>query len=306
MLMDTGLKTKTKDGARIPFPAWLKKSIEPGHRSSGTDRLITDLGLHTICRSGKCPNKNTCYSSQRAAFMILGDVCTRSCRFCSVTKGKPGLPDSEEPLRVAEAARKMSLRHVVVTSVTRDDLDDEGAKYFASTVHALSQLCPGATTEVLTPDFRRTCENSVKMIIEQKPSIFNHNIETVPFLYSSVRPQADYHASLKLLDVARGLSGKVLTKSGLMLGLGENKAQVLKVFRDLRQVGCQILSIGQYLKPQAGSYPVSRFVSPEEFEEYRQEALRAGFIHVESAPFVRSSFHAQEVLDLVRGRLKDR
>lgn len=261
---------------------------------------LEQLNLATICQSGRCPNRDECFSERCAAFMILGRVCTRHCAFCAVDKGLPETVDANEPERVALAAAKLGLSHVVVTSVTRDDLADEGCSQFVRVIGALKKAKDSATIEVLTPDFRRIAASASKELVNAGPDIFNHNLETVPRLYQRVRPEADYAASLEILRLVREESqDSILTKSGLMLGLGENFTEVLAVLSDLRRVGCSLLTLGQYLKPREGCIDVEEYVHPDLFRRYRDEALAMGFRYVAAGPFVRSSFHAKEVLELL-------
>ena len=276
------------------LPDWLKRDLSPGLEAPKTDALLKELGLHTICESGRCPNRNECYSQKTATFMILGDICTRSCKFCSVSIGRPEVLDIDEPRRVAQATRNLGLKHVVVTSVNRDDLEDEGAAHFVNVIVELKKISPEPIIEILTPDFKRTQRLAVKKIMEVRPDIFNHNVETIPRLYSEVRPQAVYEKSLQIFREIRAVSKKVLTKSGLMLGLGETREEVLQVLKDLRSAGCDMLTLGQYLQSSSLGLPVAEYIHPETFKEYKQEALGIGFTWVESAPYVRSSFHAKE------------
>ncbi len=283
------------------LPDWLRKDLSPGHQAAKTDELLKEFGLHTICESGRCPNRNECYSQKTATFMIMGDVCTRTCRFCSVSMGKPEVLDLDEPKRVAHAARLLGLGHVVVTSVNRDDLPDEGAAHFVQVIEELKKISAELVIEILTPDFKRTQLEAVETILAAGPHIFNHNVETVPRLYRKVRPQADYQKSLDLFRIIRRHFGgdsspaaQILTKSGLMLGLGETRQEILEVLRDLKAAGCQMLTLGQYLQSSTLGLPVEEYVSPAVFEEYKKEALEMGFLWVESGPFVRSSFHAKD------------
>lgn len=285
------------------LPEWLKKNLAPGHEAARTDALLKELGLHTICESGRCPNRDECYSQGTATFMLMGDVCTRSCRFCSVATGKPEVLDVDEPRRVAEAVKTLGLKHVVVTSVNRDDLVDEGADHFFEAIRAIRDASPEIIIEILTPDFKRTQASAVRRILEAGPDIFNHNTETVPRLYSRVRPQARYEATLQIFREIKSRSKSILTKSGLMLGLGETKEEVLLVLRDLRSVGCDILTLGQYLRSSALGLPVEEYIHPQVFSEYKEEATQMGFQWVESAPFVRSSFHAKESFEALKKSL---
>jgi lipoic acid synthetase len=257
--------------------------------------MLRDLGLHTVCQSAHCPNIGECFARGTATFMILGGVCTRSCRFCAVEGGRPAAPDPDEPARVAEATRRLGLRHVVVTSVTRDDLPDGGAGHWAATIRALRAAGgEGLTVEVLTPDFGGD-RAALAAVAEAGPAIFNHNVETVPRLYAEVRPEAVYGRSLAVL---RGVSegwGGIVVKSGLMLGMGERDDELRGVLVDLRAAGCSALTLGQYLSPSARHYPVARFVGPEEFERWGEEARAMGFRAVASGPMVRSSFQADRM-----------
>ena len=289
------------------LPDWLRRDLAPGHEAAHTDALIKELGLHTICESGRCPNRDECYSQKTATFMILGDVCTRTCRFCSVSMGKPEVVDQDEPARVASAVRRLGLRHVVVTSVNRDDLADEGVSHFVETIRALRAVETVSTIEVLTPDFKKTQSAAVSAIVDAGVDIFNHNVETVPHLYRRVRPQADYRTSLAIFgEIQRRSEKRVLTKSGLMLGLGETKDEVLEVMDDLVAAGCEMLTLGQYLQSSTMGLPVDRYVSPEEFKDLKDEGERRGFVNVESTPYVRSTFHAKDSLEKIRTVLEDR
>ena len=271
-------------------PEWLKKRIDPVAEAQ-MEAFLRSLSLHTVCEGANCPNRSECFKSKTATFMILGDVCTRGCRFCAVAKGAPQCVDPEEPEHVALAAEKLGLKHVVVTSVTRDDLPDGGAAYFARTVEALKARLPECTVEVLIPDFQGS-ESALNTVIAAQPDIINHNIETVPSLYRTVRPQAVYERSLELLRRVKQAGG--CSKTGLMVGLGETKAEVLSLFDDLVGMGCDMLTIGQYLQPSKQHLPVLEYVTPQQFDEYKAIALEKGFKYVASGPFVRSSYHAAE------------
>ncbi len=273
------------------FPPWLRKRIPHEAELRRVRELLRGLRLHTVCQSAHCPNLCECFASGTATFMILGNVCTRSCRFCAVGSGTPARPDPDEPRRVAEATAALGLDHVVVTSVTRDDLPDEGSGQFAATIEAIRAACD-ATVEVLTPDFHGRAD-CLGCVLDAGPDVFNHNVETVPRLYPRVRPQADYRRSLGVLGYARQRGCGAVTKSGLMVGLGERRDEVLAVMNDLRSVGCDALTIGQYLSPSSEHLPVERFVLPEEFETYRNDAEALGFVGVAAGPFVRSSYHAE-------------
>jgi len=270
-------------------PEWLKVRIASGENYSRLKGLIDHHRLHTVCEEARCPNMGECWNAGIATFMILGDVCTRSCGFCAVKTGRPELLDREEPVRVAEAIRIMGVRHAVITSVNRDELPDGGAAIFAETIRRARAVNPGLTVEVLIPDFQGD-RTALQIVIEASPDILNHNTETVPRLYARVRPQAKYIRSLELLDRAKRAG--MTTKSGLMLGLGEQNEEVLEVMNDLRLVGCDILTLGQYLQPSKVHEPVDRFVLPEEFVMFKERGVSMGFRHVESGPLVRSSYHA--------------
>jgi len=276
------------------LPAWLRKNLSSGHQAARTDSLISDLKLNTICESGRCPNRNECYSQKTASFMILGDRCTRNCHYCSVAPGKPLPPDPSEPANLAEAVLRLGLEHVVVTSVTRDDLEDEGLDHFRKVTEALRARVPGLILEVLTPDFKRDQARAVNVLSSLPIDIFNHNIETVRSVHKKVRPQGGYDLSLALLKAMRERTPNRITKSGAMLGLGETREEVLEMLADLRAAGCRMLTLGQYLQPDRTACPVERFVEPTEFDEYRLAAESMGFELVESGPFVRSSYHAQD------------
>jgi lipoic acid synthetase len=271
-------------------PEWLQKKISPSAHAD-MDRLLEDLRLHTVCREANCPNISECYGSNRATFLILGAACTRLCSFCNVTKKEPLPPDPGEPERVAQAVKRLRLVHAVITSPTRDDLPDGGAEMFARTVAAIRSISPDTGIELLIPDFRGDKE-SIAKVVSARPDIIGHNLETVPRLYH-IREGADYRRSLNVLHILHELDPKLKTKSGIMLGLGENEDEVLALFADLLETGCRYLSIGQYLAPSKKHYPVKSFVPPEQFADYRERALAMGFRHVESGPYVRSSYHAE-------------
>jgi lipoic acid synthetase len=273
---------------------WLRKRLPQGDATRAVRELVTDLGLSTVCQSARCPNQGECWSRKAATFMILGDICTRTCRFCTVPKGKPLPLDDDEPERVAEAARRMGLAHVVVTSVDRDDLPDQGAGHFVRTIDAVRSALPSAVIEVLTPDFRGDAA-LIDRVADARPHIFNHNTETVPALYERVRPGARYERSLALLARVKERRPDVRTKSGLMLGLGETAEDLRGVMRDLRANRVDILTLGQYLRPSEAQLPVERYVTPAEFEAFGREARALGFLSVASGPFVRSSYNAAEV-----------
>jgi len=282
------------------LPGWLKRPVPVAEAMLRTRRLINGLKLHTVCVEARCPNLTECWSRHTATFMILGDKCTRRCRFCAVQTARPAPPEEDEPQRLAEAAAHLGLRHVVITSVARDDLDDEGAGHFARCVEAVRGRLPDATVEVLVPDFhaRREC---LAMVIAARPEVFNHNIETAASQQKRVRPQAKYQRSLDTLRIVKELAPERRTKSGIMVGLGETRDELMQTFRDLRAVGCDMLTIGQYLRPIAdhGHVPVERYYPPAEFDVLAAIARELGFSAVASGPFVRSSYFAET---LYRGR----
>ena len=353
--MPNELDPAQKPSRPARFPPWLRKRIPTGTEAAGVSRLLAELGLATVCSGAHCPNLPECYARGTATFLILGDSCTRSCRFCAIEKRSPGPLRDDEPEAVAEACARLALRHVVITSVTRDDLPDGGAAHFARTIRAVRGRLPQAVIEVLTPDFQGSTA-AIDAVLAARPDIFNHNVETVPRLYPTVRPEADYRRSLEFLAyvtkkgsdpfsrtgvravsgtqddgeqpcatagavsgrvpvpgprldkpaVPRGQGGAaragVYTKSGLMVGLGETADEVRAVLADLRQAGCEILTIGQYLAPSSAHLPVARFVEPAEFAAWEAEARALGFAAVASGPFVRSSYQAEQVFAPVRGR----
>ncbi len=275
-------------------PPWLKKRIPPFQDLQKVKSILDETNLHTVCEEARCPNLGECFARGTSTFLILGKICTRDCGFCAVEHGVPGQPDAAEPEKVAQAVRKMGLQYAVITSVTRDDLPDGGASLFAKTIQTIRTLDSKAKVEVLIPDFQGDL-NSLKIVLKQGPDVLNHNIETISRLYPEVRPQAHYQRSLHLLKGSKESHPNVLTKSGFMIGLGENREEVLGLLRDLREVGCDFLTIGQYLQPRPDRLPVVRFVPPEEFEEYKTMGEKLGFKAVASGPFVRSSFHAFEM-----------
>lgn len=272
-------------------PPWLKVRVPGGAGYAETLATVRRLDLHTVCEEAHCPNIAECWAHRTATFMLLGDTCTRNCGFCAVTHGRPLTVDPAEPGRVASAVANLGLRHVVVTSVNRDDLDDGGAGHFASTAHAIKAIVPHCRVEVLVPDFQGDLD-AVTVVLAAPIDVFNHNVETVPRLYARVRPGGKYLRSLAVLAAAARGQTTVPTKAGLMLGLGEQYDELLSVFRDLREASCRVLTLGQYLRPSTDHLPVERYVPPEEFAALRSEALRLGFDHVEAGPLVRSSYHA--------------
>ena len=274
-------------------PEWLKpRPLDPAILA-GMGRLLRGLKLHTVCESAQCPNRAECFAEGTATFMILGDICTRNCTFCAVKRGMPSPPDPQEPEHVVTAVRKLGLQYVVITSVTRDDLTDGGAFHFAQTIEAIRQYDANIMVETLVPDFRGSL-SALQTVIDACPAVLNHNVETVPRLYHEVRPKANYQQSLELLKQAKLLNNGLLTKSGLMLGLGETRQEVIEVMADLRRANCDLLTLGQYLQPSLRHHKVVRYVSPEEFEEYQNTGKGMGFVSVISGPLVRSSFHAAE------------
>jgi len=297
---DTGRASVASVASPRPrLPRWLRKRIPTGPHGAEVRRTLEQLGLATVCRSANCPNQAECFARGTATFMILGDRCTRSCRFCAVEKGAPRPVDAAEGEAVAEASCRLALRHVVITSVTRDDLPDGGAGHFARVVRAVRGRLPRAVIEILTPDFQGD-PAAVDAALAGGCDVFNHNVETVPRLYPAARPEADYRRSLRVLAHARRSAAGVHTKSGLMVGLGETRAEIRQVMRDLRDVGCEILTVGQYLSPSPDHLPVARFVEPAEFAEIEREATGLGFAAVAAGPFVRSSYHAEALFR--RGR----
>jgi lipoic acid synthetase len=281
-------------------PAWLRAPAPVGQNYRELKSLITDLKLHTVCESAACPNVGECWNHRTATFMILGNVCTRRCGFCAVQKGAPQTVDYDEPRRVAEASAIMGLKYIVVTSVNRDDRKDGGAELFALTIQALRERIPGCKVEVLVPDFQGS-HAAMKMVMDAQPDVLNHNTETVPRLYRQVRLGARYERSLEMLQHAKELSPATPTKSGLMLGLGETRDEVVQVMRDLAAHRVDILTLGQYLRPSPKHLPIVRYVPPEEFAEYRAVGRELGFAHVEAGPLVRSSYHADHSEDAARG-----
>ena len=271
------------------LPPWFKVTIRQGPDYRDIRRTMDSLGLHTICEEARCPNVWECWNNRTATFLILGDICTRRCHYCAVTTGRPLELDREEPLRVAQAVQALGLRHAVITSVNRDELEDGGAWIFAETIRHIRRLVPACAVEVLIPDFEGN-DAALAAVVAEKPDILNHNIETVRRLFPSIRPQGKYERSLTLLDRAKRMGAR--TKSGLIVGMGETNEEVRGVMRDLRAVGCGIMTIGQYLRPTKQHLPVTRYYHPDEFAAFKAEGLSLGFSHVESGPLVRSSYHA--------------
>jgi lipoyl synthase len=278
---------------RSPKPSWLKAKAPVGDNFHNLKKLARGLGLHTVCESAQCPNIGECWHHKTATFMLLGDICTRRCGFCAVPKGRPLAIDWDEPRRVAEAVATLGLRHAVVTSVNRDDDNVGGAKIFAETIRRIRELVPECRVEVLIPDFQGL-EEPLRIVLEAKPNVLNHNTETVPRLYRAVRSGARYKRTLDLLANAKQWDPATVTKSGVMVGIGEETAELIEVFRDLGERGVDILTIGQYLRPSKDHLPMTRYYTPAEFASLKEEALKFGFKHVESGPLVRSSYHAHE------------
>ncbi len=281
----------TQASAPARKPSWLKMKMPAGEEYGNLLRLVNDHRLHTVCQSAKCPNMGECWSAGTATLMILGDVCTRSCGFCHIATGRPPVLDLDEPLRVGDAVAKMRLKHVVITSVNRDELADGGAGVWAHTIREIRRQSPGTSVEVLIPDFCGDWE-ALQLVLNERPEILNHNMETVPRLYQRVRPQAKYHRSLKLLEIAK--SQGFTTKTGMMLGLGEEESEVENVLDDLVAIGADILTLGQYLQPTPQHLAVERWVRPEEFNDWKLRGEAKGIRHVESGPLVRSSYHAEK------------
>jgi lipoyl synthase len=272
-------------------PDWIRVKAPTSAEYLATKSLVKDHKLHTVCEEAACPNIGECWAKRHATFMILGDTCTRACRFCNVKTGQPDLLDPHEPERVGLAVKKMNLAHVVITSVDRDDLDDGGANHFAQVISEIRKSSPHTTIEVLTPDFLRK-EGAIEIVVKAKPDVFNHNLETVPRLYASVRPGARYFHSLKLLDTVKKLEPTIFTKSGIMVGLGEEKTEVHQVMDDLRSASVDFMTIGQYLQPTPKHHQVMDFIAPEQFSEYASRGRAKGFLLIAASPLTRSSYHA--------------
>ncbi|MCX6640680.1 MAG: lipoyl synthase [bacterium] len=279
-------------------PAWLKVRLPSGDTYKEVHDLIRSQNLHTVCSSARCPNLGECWGNRTATFMILGDICSRNCSFCAVTTGKPQPSDQDEPRRVAESVQTLELKYAVITSVTRDDLSDGGAAHFAATIKAIRNAAPSCKIEVLIPDFQGD-ESALEVVIKAQPDILNHNLETVPSLYPTVRPQADYRRSLQVLE--RAAAAGLRAKTGLMLGLGETAGEVDQAFSDVLSTGCRLLTIGQYLQPSTLHHPVIRYVTPDEFAHWVEVGRAKGFDHVEAGPLVRSSYHAHRQVEGIVG-----
>ncbi len=280
-------------------PAWIRVKAPTSPAYHETRRIMRENKLATVCEEAACPNIGECWAKRHATMMIMGEICTRACSFCNVATGKPGALDPFEPYNVGQAVAKLGLEHVVVTSVDRDDLDDGGAQHFAETIQAIREAAPGTTIEVLTPDFLRK-DGALEVVVAAKPDVFNHNLETVPRLYTEVRPGARYFHSLRLLDEVKDLDPSIFTKSGIMVGLGESKEEVHQVMDDLRSARVDFMTIGQYLQPTPKHLVVDRFVTPEEFQVYERQAFGKGFLMVSASPLTRSSYHAGDDFQRLR------
>ncbi len=285
--------------ARVRKPDWIRVKAPTSKAFAETRKLMRSLKLNTVCEEAACPNIGECWTQKHATVMILGDICTRACAFCNIKTGMPGRVDPQEPLHVAEACGELGLEHIVITSVDRDDLEDGGAQQFVRVIEALRKHAPGTTIEILTPDFRNK-DNALECVIEAKPDVFNHNLETVPRLYPTIRPGARYYHSLKLLDRVKQADPSIFTKSGIMVGLGEEKGEVYEVMDDMRAASIDFLTIGQYLQPTPRHAKVERYVTPDEFRSYEQMARGKGFLMVSASPLTRSSYHAGDDFQKLR------
>ncbi len=287
-------KQNKKPSVPLRKPQWLKVKAPGSSGFAETKKIVDEFKLNTVCEEAACPNIGECWNKKHATFLIMGEVCTRGCAFCNISTGRPDKLDPFEPLRVAKSIKRLSLKHVVITSVDRDDLEDGGALHMGKTVKLIRQYSPFTSIEVLTPDFLHAIEGSVNTVIESGPDVFNHNIETVPSKYALIRPGARYFSSLRLLQQAKEINSNIFTKSGIMVGMGESHDEIFQVMDDLRAAGVDFLTIGQYLQPTLKHYPVDRFVEPKEFELFKKIAYGKGFLLVSSSPLTRSSFHADE------------
>ena len=292
--MPVKIKEKIRPSHRR-LPPWMRRRVRESASVITLKKILREKNLHTVCQSAGCPNITECFQKPTATFMILGNICTRNCRFCGVSKGAPLPVDPDEPRRIGEAVKALGLIHVVITSVTRDDLEDGGAKQFVRTVEEIRWFLPHSSVEALIPDFRGS-EKSLRIVLESGLDILNHNVETVPRLYNIIRPEADFGRSLEVLRRTKNFSSDIIAKSGLMVGLGETSQEVVEVMKRLIDVGCDAITIGQYLSPGGWSYPVHEYVLPEMFEEYRETALNMGFRWANAGPYVRSSFNAEELM----------
>ncbi|MBV8681894.1 MAG: lipoyl synthase [Caulobacteraceae bacterium] len=293
-------KRERPESPVLPKPPWLRVRAPGSPGWAATRKIVKEHGLVTVCEEAACPNIGECWSVSHATMMIMGETCTRACAFCNVATGIPGALDPTEPDRVADAVALMALKHVVITSVDRDDLDDGGAEHFAATVRAIRARAPAATVEILTPDFLRKPLSAVEQVIDSRPDVFNHNLETTPRLYLTIRPGARYYHSLRLLERVKERDPEIFTKSGLMVGLGETKAEVMQVMDDMRSAGVDFITIGQYLQPTRKHAPIDRFVPPEEFKTLETIARSKGFLVVSASPLTRSSHHAGEDFERLR------
>ncbi len=287
------MKNKIKNKTRR-LPSWLKRRLPASESYSKTEKILNSLNLETICTNANCPNRGQCWNRGTATVLILGNICTRNCKFCSVAGGKPLPPDKTEPKRLAEMAKKMGLKYLVITSVNRDDLPDGGAEHFKDCINTVRKQCPEMKFEILTPDFRNCEKQAIKILEDALPFVFAHNVETVPSLYPKARAGGNYENSLKLLKMVKQSYKNIQTKSSIMLGLGETESQVEQVMKDLRSVQCDRITIGQYLRPSKNSLEVLEYVTPEKFEWWRQKAISRGFSWVMSSPFTRSSYLAEQ------------
>jgi lipoic acid synthetase len=294
--MDTKFKFKTK-------PDWLKINLDVNRNFQGVREIIQSKRLHTVCEEAKCPNIHECWGRGTTTFMILGDTCTRSCRFCAVKIGRPVDLDKDEPIRVAQSVQEMGLSHVVITSVNRDELPDGGAEIWANTIHKVREINPPTVIEVLTPDFKGI-ESQLNIVFNAKPDVYAHNLETVPSLYKKVRPQAKYSRSLSVLNKAKSFG--LITKTGIMVGLGESLAEIIQLMRDAVEMGVDIFTVGQYLQPSKFHLPVNKYLKPAEFDHIKEIGLKNGFKYVEAGPLVRSSYHAEEQYEKMRMSKKNK
>ena len=292
-------KRNNKETSQIKKPDWLRVRVSGSEKFLKTKKILSDSKIVTVCEEANCPNMSECWQKNHATFMIMGDTCTRACAFCNVKTGIPDKLDVFEPYKISQAVKKMDLSHVVITSVDRDDLDDGGAEHFAKTINAIRKISPETTIEILTPDFLKK-ENALEILLKDCPDVFNHNLETVPRLYLSIRPGARYFNSLRLLNEVKDKNPNIFTKSGLMLGLGEEKNEIMQVMDDLRAAKVDFLTLGQYLQPTKKHAPVIKYVTPDEFESYKIIAESKGFLMVSSSPLTRSSHHAEEDFKILK------
>ena len=292
-------KRNNKETSQIKKPDWLRVRVSGSKKFLETKKILSESKIVTVCEEANCPNISECWQKNHATFMIMGDTCTRACAFCNVKTGLPDKLDEFEPYKISQVVKKMNLSHVVITSVDRDDLDDGGAEHFAKTINAIRKTSPETTIEILTPDFLKK-ENALEKILKDYPDVFNHNLETVPRLYLSIRPGARYFNSLKLLNDVKDKNSNIFTKSGLMLGLGEEKNEIMQVMDDLRAAKVDFLTLGQYLQPTKKHAPVARYITPDEFNSYKIIAESKGFLMVSSSPLTRSSHHAEEDFKILK------